>query len=303
MKVFRDMTLAILVGIVGGFIVSITSYYGEHKEGGAKQTLLAVLNSFETVSQAYAEEDGSSLYSQLQEYDIENAVLETIEQVEDDEEVAVGNVLAQVFKDLGAAGAGDDILVMEGLDGNVDEGEPYTGIMRFHVRANSDTDEDQALKMAVKEDVLTMLKPLLADCESVAESKTILLENIENIYERSIDTIVEQGYDYSVRVYITKEEFPVKTYGDLTFPAGDYQALRIDIGDAKGQNWWCVMYPPLCFIDESTAIVSEDGKEVLRENLTDEEYEALFASKDSIEGQSLFYNWIKEIGEKYSLFR
>lgn len=303
MKVFRDMTLAILVGIVGGFIVSITSYYSEHKEGGAKQTLLAVLNSFETVSQAYAEEDGSSLYSQLQEYDIENAVLETIEQVEDGEEVAVGNVLAQVFKDLGAAGAGDDILVMEGLDGNVDEGEPYTGIMRFHVRANSDTDEDQALKMAVKEDVLTMLKPLLADCESVAESKTILLENIENIYERSIDTIVEQGYDYSVRVYITKEEFPVKTYGDLTFPAGDYQALRIDIGDAKGQNWWCVMYPPLCFIDESTAIVSEDGKEVLRENLTDEEYEALFASKDSIEGQSLLCNWIKELEEKYSLFR
>ena len=303
MKVFRDMTLAILVGIVGGFLVSVGSYYNEHKEGGAKQTLLAVIDSFEKVSGAYAQEDGSSLYSQLQEYDIENAVIDTLEQVEQGEEVVVGDVLAQVFKDLGAAGDGDDILVMDELDDVIEGGELYTGIMRFHVRANSDTDEDQALKMAVKEDVLTMLKPLLADCESVEESKTVLIQNIQTIYERAIDTIVEQGYDYSVRVYITKEEFPAKTYGDLTFPAGDYQALRIDIGEAKGQNWWCVMYPPLCFVDESTAIISEDGKEVLRENLTEEEYEALFASKDSIEGQSLLYNWLKELGEKYSLFQ
>ncbi|MBO5088688.1 MAG: stage II sporulation protein R, partial [Lachnospiraceae bacterium] len=119
----------------------------------------------------------------------------------------------------------------------------------------------------------------------------IIVSNLQNIYTIAINTIVEQGYDYEVRVYVTEEEFPAKTYGDLTFPAGKYQALRIDIGEAKGQNWWCVMYPPLCFIDESTAVVSADGKERLQETLTPEEYAELFANSE-LKVESKLWNWI-----------
>ena len=143
---------------------------------------------------------------------------------------------------------------------------------------------------------------MLSDCENVTESKNVIVANLQNIYTTAVNTIVEQGYDYTVKVYVTEEEFPAKTYGDLTFPEGDYQALRIDIGAAKGQNWWCVMYPPLCFIDESTAVVSEEGKEELKEALTAEEYAALFAyCKDgeneegndiTVKGESWLYNLI-----------
>lgn len=121
----------------------------------------------------------------------------------------------------------------------------------------------------------------------------MIVSNLQEIYETAVNTIVEQGYDYDVKVYVTEEEFPAKTYGDLTFPEGKYQALRIDIGQAQGQNWWCVMYPPLCFIDESTAVVSEDGKELLQENLTPREYADLFAHSE-VKGESWLYNWLTE---------
>ncbi len=167
--------------------------------------------------------------------------------------------------------------------------------MRFHIRANSDSDEDQELKLAVRDDVVAMLNPLVSDCESVAKSKEIIINNLQNIYTTAVNTITEQGYDYPVKVYVTTEEFPAKTYGDLTFPEGIYQALRIDIGNALGQNWWCVMYPPLCFIDDATAVVSDEGKEILKDNLSPAEYEALLNDPETeIKGESLLYNKVKE---------
>lgn len=292
MKVFRDIFGAVLIGIMGGLLVTTISYYNHHKEGGIQQTLLAVVNSFHTVAKAYSDEDENTLLTDLENYDIEGEVLEAFENVEAGNASSVsGAMLKSLLEKEDISGVEGDILAMEGEDGAVDEGTPYSGILRFHVRANSDSDEDQALKMAVKEDVVSMLKPLLSNCESVAESKNVIVSNLQNIYETVVDTIVEQGYDYDVKVYVTEEEFPAKTYGDLTFPEGKYQALRIDIGQAQGQNWWCVMYPPLCFIDESTAVVSEDGKEMLQENLTPQEYADLFAHSE-VKGESWLYNWL-----------
>ncbi|MGN0154011.1 MAG: stage II sporulation protein R, partial [Lachnospiraceae bacterium] len=289
MKVFRDIFAAVMVGIMGGLLVSTVSYYNHHKEGGAAQTLLAVANSFDTVARAYSSVDEDKLLAGNEDYTMDDKVLEAFEKIEEGEADSVTEaVFGTIFSGNETEG---DILAMDGEDGNIDEGTPYSGIMRFHVRANSDSDEDQALKMAVKEDVITMLKPLLSDCENVAESKNIIVSNLQNIYTTAVNTITEQGYDYTVKVYVTEEEFPAKTYGDLTFPAGEYQALRIDIGEAKGQNWWCVMYPPLCFIDESTTVVSEEGKEILKENLTPEEYADLFAHSE-VKGESWLYNWI-----------
>lgn len=272
MKLFRDVFSAIMVGIMGGFLVTTISYYNHHKEDGVMHTMLAVLNSFDEVTKAY-EAENADLYD-VGGYKVEEDVLEAFLQTAND-------------------GSEGDILAMEGDDGNIEEGAPYSGILRFHVRANSDSQEDQELKMAVKEDVVSMLKPMLRNCDSVKQSKDVIVSNMQNIYTTAVNTIVEQGYDYDVKVYVTKEDFPVKTYGDLTFPAGEYQALRIDIGKAQGQNWWCVMYPPLCFIDESTAVVSEDGKELLKENLTDEEYRQLFTNPD-VEVKTSFklYDWL-----------
>ena len=290
MKVFRDMCIAILLGVVGGFLVTTISYYRDNKKGGAAQTLRAVSESFDKVADAYSVSDNDNLLLDEEDYSMEEKILETLGEVNEEEladaiEVVLGTLLTESDME-------GDVLAMDEENGGLEDGMPYSGIIRFHVRANSDSEEDQELKMAVKEDVVAFLEPLLEDCNSVAESKNVIVSNLQNIYSISINALVEMGCDDSVKVYVTEEEFPAKTYGDLTFPAGEYQALRIDIGEAKGQNWWCVMYPPLCFIDESMVVISERGKETLEENLTPQEYADLFAGSE-VKLESRLWNWLQ----------
>lgn len=290
MKVFRNVFAAIMLGAMGGFLITLISYYNHHKDGGVINTLFAMMDSFGTVAEAYAGGE-DNWYTDLQNYNIEDEVLEAFEIMEAGNANNLSSaMLTSLLQGDGLSEEEQDILAMEGEDGAIKEGAPYSGILRFHVRANSDSTEDQELKLAVKEDVVALIKPLLSDCRTVAESKNVIVSHLQDIYATAVNTIVEQGYDYSVNVYVTEEEFPAKTYGELTFPQGRYQALRVDIGKAQGQNWWCVMFPPLCFIDESTAVVSEEGKELLQENLTLEEYEALFADSE-IKGKSLISEW------------
>lgn len=151
-------------------------------------------------------------------------------------------------------------------------------VFRFHVLANSDSEEDQALKMEVKESVLDYMKEQIPESDSAEETKAWArghLEQIEGIAEKIVK---ENGYTYQVNAEVTFCDFPDKTYGDVTFPAGRYEALRIEIGRAEGHNWWCVLYPNLCFLDSVHAVVPEEGKEELREVLTDEEYEMVTAT-------------------------
>lgn len=289
MKVFRDICIAVLLGVVGGVLVTTISYYRENEEGGIEQTIRAVSNSFDVVAEAYAVGENVDLLLGEDAFEMDEEALAVLGEVDSEEwkntaELVLGTLLSK--NDMN-----EDILVMDEVDGNVEEGEPYYNIMRFHVRANSDSDEDQELKLAVKEDVVAFLKPLLKECTSVAQSKQVLVSNMQNIYMVAMNTIVEQGYDYSVEVYITEETFPEKEYGDMIFPAGDYQALRVDIGEAKGQNWWGIMYPPLCFIDDTTSVVSEEGKEILEDNLTPQEYAELFMKSD-VRIESGLWNWI-----------
>lgn len=289
MRIVRDIFAAIMIGLMGGFLVTILCYYNSHKEQGAFHTMMAVANSVGVVSDAYSHENTKT----LSDMDIEKTVLEAFDEMDDSDKSSLYSAVLNSILGSDQNGSEGDVLAME-EDSLTDN--PYSGIIRFHVRANSDSQEDQELKMAVKEDVVTMLKPVLARCSTVEESRNIIVSSLQNIYVTAVNTIVEQGYDYEVKVYLTEEEFPAKTYGDLTFPAGKYQALRIDIGEAKGHNWWCVMYPPLCFIDESTAVVSKDGKELLKKNLTDEEYRKLFANPDvEIEPSCKLYEWIQGI--------
>lgn len=151
-------------------------------------------------------------------------------------------------------------------------------VFRFHVLANSDSEKDQALKMQVKEAVIAYMKEEIPQSDSVETTKAWArghLNAIENLAEA---VIREEGYDYLVDAEVTTCDFPDKTYGDITFPAGRYEALRIKIGEAKGQNWWCVLYPNLCFIDSVHAVVPEKGKKDLKKVLDDDTYEMVTAT-------------------------
>ena len=152
-----------------------------------------------------------------------------------------------------------------------------TEVFRFHVLANSDSEEDQALKMKVKENVISYMKKQLPESESVEMTKSWAVSHQAQIANVSRMTLQKEGCKDSVQVEVTNCYFPDKTYGDITFPEGEYDALRVKIGDAKGKNWWCVLYPNLCFIDAVHAVVPEEGKNELKNVLAEEEYEMVTA--------------------------
>ena len=145
-------------------------------------------------------------------------------------------------------------------------------VFRLHVIANSDSDVDQNLKYTVRDNLLEYMNELCVNCSTKEEAISIAQQNIESFKQIALDTIKNEGFDYSVNVCIGNFGFPTKHYGDISLPAGYYDALRVEIGEAKGQNWWCVMFPPLCFTDVSSGIVPEESKEDLEETLTDEEF-------------------------------
>lgn len=145
-------------------------------------------------------------------------------------------------------------------------------VFRLHVIANSDSEADQNLKYIVRDNLLNYMNELCANCKTKEEAIYIVEENKETFKQIAIDTIKNQGYSYDVNINIGNFEFPTKKYGDISLPAGNYDALRVEIGEAKGQNWWCVMFPPLCFVDVSSGVVPEESKELLKENLSEEEF-------------------------------
>ena len=147
-------------------------------------------------------------------------------------------------------------------------------VIRFHIRANSDTTKDQEEKMQVKKEVIAYLQPIMAKATNISEGRQLLLKHQNEIKEKA-EEVLKTTSNRKVTVYLTKEKFPTKSYGDMTFPPGEYEALRIDIGEAKGHNWWCVMYPSLCFLDETHGIVPDESKEKLQNVLTEEDYKAL----------------------------
>ena len=155
-------------------------------------------------------------------------------------------------------------------------------VFRLHVIANSDSEVDQNLKYIVRDDLLEYMNTLCTNCTSKEDAITIANEHIEDFKEIALNTIKAQGFDYSVNVSIGNFEFPTKHYGDISLPAGYYDALKVEIGEAKGQNWWCVMFPPLCFVDTSSGIVPEESKEDLENSLTDEEFSIVSDNEENI---------------------
>ena len=144
--------------------------------------------------------------------------------------------------------------------------------IRFHILANSDSVSDQTLKMRVKESVVNYIYEKTGDFKTVDEAKNFILNNDKTIKSIATKAIADNGYDYTVSSTFGFSDFPVKSYGDVIFPKGTYTSYTIKIGNGKGHNWWCVLYPPLCFVDVSTGVLPDNSKEKLRDSLSDTQY-------------------------------
>ncbi|MDK2991884.1 MAG: stage sporulation protein [Clostridiales bacterium] len=130
-------------------------------------------------------------------------------------------------------------------------------IIRFHVIANSDSPEDQALKLKVRDRILNELHNRFNSANDINEQRKAVIDNMSYIEAIANDEIKRSGKDYTAKVYFGCYDFPTKVYGEMVFPAGTYEALRVVIGQGEGANWWCVMFPPLCFIDTDHGVAKE----------------------------------------------
>jgi stage II sporulation protein R len=167
-------------------------------------------------------------------------------------------------------------------------------IIRFHVIANSDSAQDQALKLKVKDKLVECLSPLLSNAKSITEARTIISENLALIQASAEASIKQNGYHYPVKVTLENCYFPLKVYGNCTFPPGVYEALRVKIGAAEGKNWWCVMFPPLCMVDETYSIVDEKTDQKLKHLLTEEEYDTLVSQKKPVKVKFKLWETLKK---------
>ena len=170
-------------------------------------------------------------------------------------------------------------------------------LIRFHVIANSDSDEDQAVKLLVRDKVIDYINIQLKDATEVDEARNILMDNIEEVNNIAINVLWENGFDYEAKTMISRENFPDKVYGDYLFPQGNYEAFRIIIGNGEGHNWWCVMYPNMCFSDSMYEVVDKEAGEKLREVLTTEEYEKVLAEGD-YQVRMKYFSWLNPYLEK-----
>jgi len=151
-------------------------------------------------------------------------------------------------------------------------------LIRFHVIANSDSPEDQTLKLKVRDQILKAIGPVLEKSRSKEESKEILKNNLDLIKSIAEREIARNGQSYSVSVALGRSLFPAKMYSNITLPPGEYDALEVVIGDGGGKNWWCVMFPPLCFVDITRGITDDETEARLKEVLSEGEYNAILTN-------------------------
>ena len=149
-------------------------------------------------------------------------------------------------------------------------------ILRFHVLANSDSEADQNVKKQVRDAVGAYIEPYLLECENIEETRATVNDHMDEIIAVSKETLAANGFTYGASAELTHTDFPEKTYGDYTFPEGNYEALEITLGDGAGHNWWCVLYPPLCIpaaeAEEPLDVFTPEEEEII----TGEEYEVRF---------------------------
>ena len=138
------------------------------------------------------------------------------------------------------------LLLVVGLLPVHGEEEIYDKVVRLHVLANSDSEEDQAVKLKVRDAILALTVPLLQNCETKEEAVALLEENQTLFVEAAKAILQEEGFDDTVSIEMGLEDYPTRTYDSLCFPAGEYISMRVSLGTGEGQNWWCCLFPPLC---------------------------------------------------------
>lgn len=153
-------------------------------------------------------------------------------------------------------------------------------VLRFHVLADSDSAEDQEVKMKVKEAVVEYLQDSMPEDKSLQGTRQFVKKHLEDIETVAAQTVLEAGSNDPVTAKLETDSFPEKTYGDVTFPEGEYEALRILIGSGKGHNWWCCLYPNLCFTDAVHAKVVPEDKRKLEEILDEDTYDMITCTSD-----------------------
>lgn len=171
-------------------------------------------------------------------------------------------------------------------------------VFRLHILANSNSEEDQNLKYLVRDEVISFLTKLTENVNSKKEVIQIVNKNLDQFQQIAEKVISENGYTYPVKISVGNFSFPTKEYGDVSLPAGSYDALRIEIGQATGNNWWCVLFPPLCFVDVSSGIVPDESKEIIKENLFDEEYSLITDDSNEVKFKFKIVEFFQNVGKQ-----
>lgn len=161
------------------------------------------------------------------------------------------------------------------------ESQIYDSVVRLHVLANSDSEEDQALKLQVRDAVLEITEPLLADCSDRDEAETVLRANLDLIEATARETVRNAGLEDTVTVEFDEESYPERTYDSFCFPSGTYLSLRVSIGEGEGHNWWCCLFPPVC--RAAASVPTRDAEQAfIAVGLTPDQYKIITESNSGV---------------------
>ncbi len=272
-KILRGALVGSVLGLLIGVALSGAMYMfnymrgetGEKVKGMVAEAVDAdnvIIAPVLNVNAAGVSDTSSKLIKTLKENGISALARETAEKWSKN----IGNYEVNQEKS-----AQEDTSEEEGLADN---------LIRFHVRANSNQEVDIALKYKVRDAVIATLEQGLTSCETLEEAEAYLADNLELVKQVSEDTLSQAGYNYAVKAYLTNDYFPMRQYGEMVLPAGFYQALRVDIGLANGENFWCLLYPTLCVPVEAGGVITKDGERELKAELSEEQYDKLFVKKE-----------------------
>ena len=175
-------------------------------------------------------------------------------------------------------------------------------VLRFHVLADTDSETDQHIKLLVRDADLAYTTPLLTNAANANEVKQILTPLLPKLTTLADQVLAVSDVSYTASVHIENTYFPVKQYGSLLLPPGEYEALRIVLGEGEGKNWWCLVFPSLCFLDGTTAVLPEEEKQTLQKLLPEAEYYALFPKdKQNIQFSFRLYELILPFLKKFDI--
>lgn len=127
----------------------------------------------------------------------------------------------------------------------------HTEYLRIHIRANSNSNIDQDVKYEIKDEIVEFLTPIISSCKTKSDFTYVINKNLSNIESIANEILAQNNFDYKSSAEIRNEYFPVRSYDNVTLESGYYDALIVELGEAKGDNWWCVVYPPLCFLNSN----------------------------------------------------